>query len=96
MAIVERGNVVLEIADDDIQRYLDKGYNLTDGNGNILQKTTAVTVQELQNLVVKYEAEIKELKAQLAKLTPAETVEITEETAEEKPKRRKRKQVVEE
>lgn len=69
MAIVERGNVVLEVADDDIQRYLDKGYSVTDGKGTILQQTLALSTGELHQIIAKKDAEIAELKKQIKELT---------------------------
>lgn len=78
MAIVERGNVVLEIADDDIQRYLDKGYSVTNGNGVILQRTKMLSAGELHQIIAEKDAEIENLKKQLQELTT------------EKPKRQKR------
>lgn len=80
MAIVERGNVVLEVADDDIQRYLDKGYNVTDGKGSILKQTLVLSTGELHQIIAKKDAEIAELKKQIE--------ELTEKSATaEKPKR---------
>lgn len=88
MAIVERCNVVLEIADDDIQRYLNMGYSVTDGHGHVLQRAMPNDVGELRALVVKYEAEIKELKATIKELT--EVKEQPEVVDEIKPARRGR------
>lgn len=69
MAIVERGNVVLEIADDDIQRYLDKGYSVTDGKGTVLQQTLVLSTGELHQIIAKKDAEIAELKKQIKELS---------------------------
>lgn len=80
MAIVERGNVVLEIADDDIQRYLNKGYSVTDGKGAILQRTTNMSIGELHKVLAEKDAEILQLKEQIKALTV------------EKPKRQKKTQ----
>ena len=85
MAVVERYNVVLRIADSDIQRYLDKGYSLTDGHGNIIKQTIPNDIGELKQLVVKQQNEIAELKAKIKELT-----EISSEPEVEvvvKPKR---------
>lgn len=69
MAIVERGNVVLRIADDDIQRYLDKGYSVTDGYGNVLKQAIPNDIGELQRLVIKQQSEIESLNAKIKELT---------------------------
>lgn len=90
MAIVERGNVVLEIADDDITRYLNKGYSVTDGKGNIVKQAIPKDIGELQRLVIKYEQEVKELRAELEALK-SKTAESESNTVEEKPKRKTRK-----
>lgn len=84
MAIVERGNVVLEVADDDVDRYINKGYSLTDGHGNVLRRAIPRDVGELQHLVVKYEAEIKELKKQLEEQTASVVVEPQKRTRRKK------------
>lgn len=78
MAIVERGNVVLEIADDAVDHYLSKGYSVTDGNGNILQQTPILSVGELHRIIAKQKDEIEALKKQIQELT------------EEKPKRQRK------
>lgn len=83
MAIVERGNVVLEIDDDDIQRYLDKGYSVTNGKGVILQRTKMLSVGELHQIIAEKDAEIEELKKQL------------QEAVTEKPKRQRKTKVEE-
>ena len=96
MTIVERGNVVLRIDDEDVQRYLDKGYNVTDGHGHILQRAMPQDVGELQQLVVKYEKEIAELKAKLAESVIAPKEKVTESVVETvKPKRGRPKKVEE-
>ena len=69
MAIVERGNVVLRIADDDIQRYLDKGYSVTDGHGNVLKQAIPNDIGELHRLVIKQQSEIESLNAKIKELT---------------------------
>ena len=78
MAIVERGNVVLEIADDAVDHYLSKGYSVTDGNGHILQRTQLLSVGELHQIIAEKDAEIEALKKQIQELT------------EEKPKRQRK------
>lgn len=89
MAIVERGNAVLEIADDDVQRYIDKGFSLTDGHGNIIQRAIPNNVGELQRLVIKQQQEIDQLKAKIKEFTTIP--EEPEVVIEPKPKRGRRK-----
>lgn len=89
MAIVERGNVVLEVADDDIQRYLDKGYSVTDGKGNILKQTLALSTGELHQIIAKKDAEIAELKKQIKELSE-------KSVTAEKPKRSRKTKANEE
>ena len=98
MAIVERGNVVLEVSDDDIQRYIDKGFNLTDGHGHILQEAIPNDIGALQKLVVTQKNEIDELKRQIEKyksnlVIPLQNdeIEIIDDQIEQKPKRGRRK-----
>lgn len=85
MALVERGNVVLEVEDDNVQKYIDKGFSVRDAEGNILQRALPNTVGELRKLVVAQQNEIEELQ---------EKIKALESGAEEK-KRTKRKKAEE-
>ena len=69
MARVERGNVVLHIDDNDIQHYLNLGYNLTDESGNVLQRSIPTNLGELQSAFIANTARIAELEDTVAKLT---------------------------
>lgn len=100
MAIVERGNVVLEVSDDDIQRYIDKGYNLTDGHGTVIIKAIPNQVGELQSLVLKQEQEIEELKklleeykSNIVKTSENDYIETENDYIEQKSKRGRPKKV---
>ena len=71
---VERGNVVLRVPEDNVQRYIDQGYVLTDGEGNIVQQGIPRDIGLLQKafvehmqLIEKLQAEIKELKSEKKK-----------------------------
>lgn len=85
MVLVERGNVVLEVEDDNVQKYIDKGFSVRDAEGNILQRALPNTVGELRKLVVAQQNEIEELQ---------EKIKALESGAEEK-KRTKRKKAEE-
>ena len=90
MAIVERGNVVLTIPEDAVQHYIEKGYNVTDGYGNILQRAVPREVGELQKLLVEKQAEIDSLKSELEELRNQIVVDKEEVDEEEVEKKRKR------
>ena len=60
-----RGNKILKVSEDYIDRYLGQGYTITDMNGNLVKKgvphdTTALTAE-----VEKQNAEIASLKSEL-------------------------------
>ena len=87
MALVRRMNVTLEIEDDLIDSYLDKGYNVIDDTGKVIVEAIPNDLGQLRMLVIKYRQEIKELKEKLG----AVENEPVKET-----KRRSRKHTVEE
>ena len=60
-----RGNKILKVSEDYVDRYLGQGYTITDMNGNLVKKgiphdTTALTAE-----VEKQNAEIASLKSEL-------------------------------
>ena len=69
MARVERGNVVLQVKDYEVQHYLNLGYNLTDETGNILKKSIPTNIGELQSAYLEHTKKIAELEDTIAKLT---------------------------
>jgi len=69
MARVQRGNVVLNVPEDEVQRYLQLGYNLTSPDGKILQAAIPNDFGTLQKAYVDNMARIAELENQVAKLT---------------------------
>lgn len=91
MAHVQRANVFLTVPDDEIQRYIDKGYNVVDEYGNIIKQALPNNVGDLQILVVKYEKRIKELEDYIASLEIIEDLPEEEEEEPEvsKPRRKK-------
>ena len=68
MIKVERGNVVLDIPDIDMQHYLDKGYNVVDDNGNVIKRAVPKDINTLQKAFIENSKEIAELKAKIAEL----------------------------
>ena len=69
MARVERGNVVLQVKDYEVQHYLNLGYNLTDEAGNILKQSIPTNIGELQTAYLEHTKKIAELEDTIAKLT---------------------------
>ena len=64
----KRGNKILRIGEDNIERYLGQGYNITDANGNIVKKGTP---RDANLLSAEYKAQAEEnerLKAEIARL----------------------------
>lgn len=69
MARVQRGNVVLTVPEDEVQRYLQLGYDLTTPGGKILQAAIPNDFATLQKAYVDNQARIAELENTVAKLT---------------------------
>lgn len=69
MARIERGNVVLQVKDHEIQHYLNLGYNVTDDNGNILRESIPTSIGVLQTAYLEHTKKIDELEDTIAKLT---------------------------
>lgn len=64
MFYAERGNRVVSIKEDAIQRYSEMGYVITDDCGNIVKTTVPVDVPNLKKAYVEQGAKIKSLEAE--------------------------------
>ena len=73
MALVRRANVVLDIKDDQVDRYLDMGYSLIDKNCRVIKESTQKDVESLVARCDKQEKKIKALEEEIATYT--ETIE---------------------
>lgn len=69
MPRVTRGNVVLHVKDDEVQHYLQLGYNVTTPMGKVLQASVPSDIATLQRHFVDSNAKISMLEAEIAKLT---------------------------
>ena len=85
---VKRANVVLTVNADDAERYLKKGYDIFDEDGNIKFKATpsdpgalAKAYEEHKARIAELEAEVAELKAKL-RAVPVEAEQPEEPAAE--------------
>ena len=76
---VEKGNVVLDVEDYELQHYLSLGYNQTDEFGNIIAEAIPTDLGKLRALYIEQKKKIEELEAAIAKLT------ANKETAKKKP-----------
>lgn len=68
MARVEKGNVVLDILDNEIETYLNKGYDVVDESGKVVRACVPRNVQTLQLAYINNTKEIAELKERIAQL----------------------------
>lgn len=93
MTRVERGNVVLRVEDDEVQHYLQLGYNVTDDNGKVITASIPNDVGTLQKFYLEHTTRITELENQVAELTQklatkksVPQTESKEPTQQSKPK----------
>ena len=89
MALVQKLNVVLTVNDELIDTYLNKGYNIIDENGRVIQEAMPDNPNQLKMMVAKYKKENEELKAKIAELQAKKEVKV------ETPKEVKAEPVVE-
>lgn len=75
MITVEKGNVVLNIMDEEKDKYLSKGFNVVDNKGNVVEEGELVDLGEVRraytSLKDEYEkvlADNKKLKSEIKKL----------------------------
>lgn len=69
MARVQRGNVVLDVKEYEVQRYLQLGYDLTSPDGKVIKSAIPTDYATLQKLYLENTAKIAELENTVAKLT---------------------------
>lgn len=66
--IVQRANVVLQISPQQVDYYLNQGYNVIDEKGNVIQESIPRNLGELQKAYIDHIAEIESLKEEIRKL----------------------------
>lgn len=69
MARVQRGNVVLTVAEHEVQRYLQLGYNVTKPNGAVLHEALPTDFGTLQKAFLDQTTKVERLESKLAQLT---------------------------
>lgn len=83
MAKVRKANVILTIKDDQVQRYVDRGFDVIGENGDVIQQSVPKDAASLGQAYKKHIAEIAALKAEIQKLKK----QLKEQPKKEKPKR---------
>lgn len=68
MATVQRANIVLTVADADVEKYLAKGYKQIDEQGNIVRGGNLNDLPSIKEAYIKAQDEITQLKEANAKL----------------------------
>ena len=71
MIYAEQGNRVKVIQETEIQRYVEKGYTITDGRGTVIKETVPTDMATLRLAYVDHQREIKALNARIAELESA-------------------------
>lgn len=66
MVYAERGNRVKQISEQDIQKYVEQGYVITDGMGTVIKETVPTDIASLKLEYNKHIAEIETLKKAIA------------------------------
>ncbi len=104
MLFAEKGNRVKRIEESEIQRYVEQGYEITDGMGTVIRETVPTdlpslklaylqhkeTINQLTQKVAELEAELKAAKAKPTKsVAPVEQEQPHDEEVA-KPKRSKK------
>lgn len=81
--IVQRANVVLQISPQQVDYYLNQGYNVIDEKGNVIKESIPRNLGDLQKAYIDHVAEIESLKEEIRKLKePKKTARKKTEDAE--------------
>lgn len=48
---VRRANVVLQVEEDNVDKYIADGYSVIDENGNVIKKSAPQTIQDYQDII---------------------------------------------
>lgn len=69
MIYAQKGNKQRQIAESDIQTYVEQGYKIVDGHGTVLQETVPTDLPTLKTAYKQHVVEIKALKARVKELS---------------------------
>lgn len=65
---IERGNVILRVPKENVQRYIDQGYSLLDDNGNVIQEGIPRDIATLRKAYVDHTKKIEKLQEEIKSL----------------------------
>lgn len=91
MITVKRANVILTIENDEVDKYLEKGYDVIDGSGKVVQTGAPKNIGALQIALQQKDAEIAELKKEIERLKASSDKEVSDVdtgTVSEEPKKK--------
>ena len=78
MAQVQRGNVFLTVSDNELEKYMAKGFSVVDEMGNVIKQSFPTELRQLQKawsehveIIKQKDEEIARLKAEIEKLKTA-------------------------
>lgn len=80
---VQRANVILQISPQQVDYYLNQGYNVINAKGEVVQASVPKDVGTLQKAYVDHLQEIEELKDKIKKLEEKRTNKRKAETSKE-------------
>lgn len=81
MVYAERGNKVVSISEDAVQRYVEQGFTIKNASGEVIKDCVPTDMAALKKAYADDRAEIKALKEEIAKLK-AQLVEKTTQKAQ--------------
>ena len=68
MVTVKRANVILEVEDDEVEKYNEKGYSVLDKYGNVIKAGAPKEMGALQKALQDSEAEVAMLTQEVERL----------------------------
>lgn len=68
MNIVQRANVVLKVRDEEVDKYLARGFNLLNENGEVIRSATPNDLATFKEAYIRQSKEIEDLNSQIEEL----------------------------
>lgn len=84
MKQVRRANVILTIKDDQVDRFIQKGYDLLDDVGNVVRSHETNDPEELQKRLKEAEQVIQKLELEIKQLKEKKAEPVSKKSAPKK------------